>query len=72
MSNISLGTNLLLSCICMGTTLHEIVKWAIVIKHFALEMKFASTACGFSVMCLTAMEIENLPIQPKKKPLSLV
>ena len=72
MSNIFLSINVLLSDICMGTTLHEIVKWAIVIKHLTLEIEFASNACGFSLMCLTAMQIHNLPIQPKKKPLWLL
>ena len=72
MSNILLSANLLLSDIRMGTTLHEIVKWAIFIKHLTLEIKFASAACGFSVMCLTAMEIHNIPIQAKKKPLCLL
>ena len=51
MSNISISANLLLSDIRMGTTLHEIVKWAIVIKHLTVEIRFASTACGFSMMC---------------------
>ena len=55
-----------------GKTQHEIVKWAIVIKHFTLEIEFASSACGFFVMCLTTMQIHNLPIQPKKKPLWLL
>ena len=36
MSNIFLSANVLLSDISMGTTQHEIVKWAIVIKHFTL------------------------------------
>ena len=72
MSNIFLSANVLLSDIAMGTTLHEIVKWAIVIKHFTLEIEFASSACGFFVMCLTAMQIHNLPIQPKQKPLWLL
>ena len=45
---------------------------AIVIKHFTLEIEFGSSACGFFVMCLTAMQIHNLPIQPKKKPLWLL
>ena len=67
MLNIFLSANVLLSDIGMGTTLHEIVKWAIVIKHFTLEIEFASSACGFFVMCLTAMQIHNLPIQPKKE-----
>ena len=72
MSNIFLSTNILLSDIDMGTTHHEIVKWAIVIKDFTLEIECGSSACGFFVMCLTAMQIDNLPIQPKKKPLWLL
>ena len=72
MSNISVSANLLLSAIHMGKTLHEIVNWPLVIKQLTVQIRLASTACGFSVMCLTAMEIDNLSIQPKKKPLSLV
>ena len=72
MSNIFLSANVLLSDIGMGTTQHEIVKWAIAIKHFTVEIEFASSACGFFVMCLTAMHIHNLTIQAKKKPLWLV
>ena len=72
MSSIFLSTNVLLSDIGMGTTQHEMVKWAIVIKHFPLEFEFGSSACGFFVMCLTTMQMHNLPIQPKKKPLWLL
>ena len=72
MWNIFLSANVLLSDIGMGTTQHEIVKWAIVIKDFTLEIECGSSACGFFVMCLTAMQIDNLPIQPKKKPLWLL
>ena len=72
MLNIFLSANVLLSYIGMGTTQHEIVKWPIVIKDFTLEIEFESSACGFFVMCLTAMQIHNLPIQPKKKPLWLL
>ena len=72
MLNIFLSANVLLSDIGMGTTQHEIVKWAIVIKHFTLDFEFGSSACGFFVMCLTTMQIHNLPIQPKKKPLWLL
>ena len=72
MSNIFLSTKVLLSYIGMGTTHHEIVKWPIVIKDFTLEIEFESSACGFFVMCLSAMQIHHLPIQPKKKPLWLL
>ena len=53
MSNIVVSANILLSDIDMGTTQHEIVKWAIVIKDFTLEISCGSIACGFFVMCLT-------------------
>ena len=72
MSNTFLSTNILLSDIGMGTTQHEIVKWGIVRKHFTLEIEFALSACGFFVMCLTSMQIHNLPNQQKKKPLCLL
>ena len=36
MLNIVISANVLLSDIDMGTTHHEIVKWAIVIKDFTL------------------------------------
>ena len=38
MSNIVISTNVLLSDIDMGTTHHEIVKWAIFIKDFTLQI----------------------------------
>ena len=72
MSNIVVSANVLLSDIDMGTTHREIVKWAIVIKDFTLEISCGSIACGFFVMCLTAMQIDNLPTQSKKKPLWLL
>ena len=72
MSNIFLSTNALLTDIGMGTTQHEIVKCGIVRKHFTLEIEFASSACGFFVMCLSGMQIHNLPIQPTKNPLWLL
>ena len=63
MSNILVRAKVLLSDIDMGTTHHEIVKWDIVINDFTLEISCGSIACGFFVMCLTAMQIANLPTQ---------
>ena len=63
MSNIVVSTNVLLSDIHMGTTHHEIVKWDIVMNDFTLQIQCGSIACGFFVMCLTAMQIDNLPTQ---------
>ena len=63
MSNIVIRANVLLSDIHMGTTHHEIVKWDIVINDFTLQIQCGSIACGFFVMCLTAMQIDNLPTQ---------